>query len=102
MSKYGVFSGLNFPVFSPNAGKYGPEKTPYLDTFHAVKFYDRSLQNLKHVYEREWEKAEWDNHRKGVLSWLSNNLCGKEAVEFQKQYGRLKSENFGVNCCFGN
>ena len=25
-----------FSVFSPNAGKYGPEKTPYLDTFHAV------------------------------------------------------------------
>ena len=24
-------------VFSPNTGKYGPEKTPYLDTFHAVK-----------------------------------------------------------------
>ena len=23
-------------VFSPNAGKYVPEKTPYLDTFHAV------------------------------------------------------------------
>ena len=23
-------------VFSPNAGKYGPEKTPYLDTFHAL------------------------------------------------------------------
>ena len=23
-------------VFSPNAGKYGQEKTPYLDTFHAV------------------------------------------------------------------
>ena len=23
-------------VFSPNAGKYGPEKTPYLDTFHAA------------------------------------------------------------------
>ena len=23
-------------VFSSNAGKYGPEKTPYLDTFHAV------------------------------------------------------------------
>ena len=27
--KNGVFSG-------PNTGKYGPEKTPYLDTFHAV------------------------------------------------------------------
>ena len=23
-------------IFSPNVGKYGPEKTPYLDTFHAV------------------------------------------------------------------
>ena len=29
MSKYGVFSG-------PNAGKYGPEKTPYMDTFHEM------------------------------------------------------------------
>ena len=29
MSKYVVFSG-------PNTGKYGPQKTPYLDTFHAV------------------------------------------------------------------
>ena len=27
---------LNTLVFSLNAGKYGPEKTPYLDTFHAV------------------------------------------------------------------
>ena len=36
MFKYGVFAGPYFPVFSPNAGKYGPEKTPYLVTFHAV------------------------------------------------------------------
>ena len=27
---------LYLSIFSPNAGKYGPEKTPYLDTFHAV------------------------------------------------------------------
>ena len=25
-------------VFSQNAGKYGPEKTPHLDNFHAVHF----------------------------------------------------------------
>ena len=63
VSKYGVFSGPHFPafgmeyflvrifphsdwirrdtsylsVFSPNAGKYGPEKSPYLDTFHAMQ-----------------------------------------------------------------
>ena len=30
MTKYGVFSGIQentFPVFSPNTGKYGQEKT---------------------------------------------------------------------------
>ena len=49
VSKYGVFSDPYFPafglntesiqylsVFSRNAGTYRPEKTPYLDTFHAV------------------------------------------------------------------
>ena len=30
-----VFPGPYFPVFSPNTGKKGPEKTPYLGTFHA-------------------------------------------------------------------
>ena len=30
------FSGPYFPVFSPNTGKRGPEKTPSLDTFYAV------------------------------------------------------------------
>ena len=31
--------GLNTERYevSPNTGKYGPEKTPYLDTFHAVR-----------------------------------------------------------------
>ena len=43
VSKYGIFPGPCFPVFSLNTGKYGPEKTPYLDTFHAVE--------LKHVFE---------------------------------------------------
>ena len=42
MSRYGVFSGPYSPVFrlsagiSPNTGKYGLEKTPYLDSFYAV------------------------------------------------------------------
>ena len=36
MSKYGVISGQYFPVFGLNTGKYGPEITPYLDTFHPV------------------------------------------------------------------
>ena len=43
---------LNLFIFSPNAGKYGPEKTLYLDTFHAVlKLYSqRRIQSaMKHL-----------------------------------------------------
>ena len=36
MAKYGVISVRNFPVFSQSTEKYGPETTPYLDTFHVV------------------------------------------------------------------
>ena len=36
VSKYGVFSDPCFPVSSPNTAKKGSEKTPHLDTFHAV------------------------------------------------------------------
>ena len=49
VSKYGAISGLYFPVFSPNTGKYGPEKTPYLDTFHAV-----TLNFWKHLLVAVW------------------------------------------------
>ena len=37
VSKYVVISGLYFPVFSPNRGKYGPEITTYLNNFHAAR-----------------------------------------------------------------
>ena len=32
-------------VLSPNTGKYGPGKTPYLDTFHAVE----KLKNIANI-----------------------------------------------------
>ena len=32
-----IASSWTRTVFSPNAEKYGPEITPYLETFHAVK-----------------------------------------------------------------
>ena len=34
-------------VSSPNVGKYGPEKTPYLDTFHTV---NKEKQEVKRVF----------------------------------------------------
>ena len=36
VSKYGVFSDPYFFVIGLNKGKYGPEKTPYLDNFYAI------------------------------------------------------------------
>ena len=36
--KYGVFPAPYFPIFSPNTGKYGPEKNPYFGTFYTMSF----------------------------------------------------------------
>ena len=36
LSKCGVFFGPRFPVFSPNTGKYEPEKALHLDTFYGM------------------------------------------------------------------
>ena len=41
-------------VFSPNAGKYGPEKTLYLDTFHAVQFLIINFCTSSHIHDREF------------------------------------------------
>ena len=55
VSKYGVF-------FGPNTGKYGPERTPYLDTFHAVLLWINQfimmigvLSDI-HIKSRNWHK----------------------------------------------
>ena len=51
VSKYGVFSGPYFPVF-------GPEKTPYLDTFHAVSkitmYFKIVFQNCFLFFDPKW------------------------------------------------
>ena len=54
---------------SPNAGKYGPEKTPYFDTFHAVIitviilinmiiliYRETSLSVKQKKYTKKWPK----------------------------------------------
>ena len=46
LSKYEVFSGPFFPVFGLNTGKYGLEKSSYLDTFHAVSFSQKPREIL--------------------------------------------------------
>ena len=41
-------------VFKPNTGKYGPEKTPYLDTFHAVQVLEIALWIYMEITLRHW------------------------------------------------
>ena len=57
VSKYWVFSDLYFLVFGLNTEKYGPENTPYLDTFHAVRVTD-------------W-REDWKTNGKGFIGKLS-------------------------------
>ena len=42
-----------WPVFSPNAGKCGPEKTPYLDSFHAVAEWLTDERRLRLIFSRD-------------------------------------------------
>ena len=63
VTKYGVISGPYFPafglnteryfsylsVFSPHAGKYGPEIIPYLDTYRPV----RDNYNISTIIKRK-------------------------------------------------
>ena len=71
VSKYGVLPGPYIPAFSPNAEKYGPEKTPYLDTFHAVnelvQMFNVQIQTLKkHIFFKR-EQNKFYNHPKEHL-----------------------------------
>ena len=45
-------------VFSPNAGKYGPEITPYLDTFHAALAFDKWGWSETHVQALSMSKFD--------------------------------------------
>ena len=53
-------------VFSPNAAKYGPEKTPYLDTFHAVVIIMCQEKRSKPLWNKNWslfnERLASKNH----------------------------------------
>ena len=57
-------------VYSLNAGKYGPEKAPYLDTFHAVQVFDRVLNTPQHALNKTWSfpsKICWINIDKSAF-----------------------------------
>ena len=68
MSKYGVFSG-------PNTGRYGPEKTPYFDTFHVVLMAIPGLQSTDKHWQTGWKSP---NAFICLISFLFNhNISNK-------------------------
>ena len=89
VSKYGAFSGPYFSafglnkeryylsVFSPNAGKYVPEKTPYLDTFHTVGF--SYSCHLFHEPLRKWnEMQKYEKREKYAI--LHEHKCDNKFI----------------------
>ena len=67
VSKYRVISDPYFPVFGVNVGKYRPEITPYLDTFHTVM--------VQHFLE--WLATEMQSNL-----FQESHLFGKHSEKF--------------------
>ena len=59
-------------VFSPNTEKYGPEKTPYLETFHAVYF---SITMFSSFINSALIKLMKRYLCSGFLIWVEPNWC---------------------------
>ena len=80
-SKCGVFSCPYFPVFTPNTGNDGPEKTSYLDTFHA---------RMKWLIFSHWNILIWNQGKayailtKNKENIISNNHCKQEQISYNK------------------
>ena len=91
--KYGVFSGPYFPVFELNTGKYGPEKTQYLDTFHTV----RSIQDTEHidVSRGNITKKVWELLSNGCLwsLYALDKLSQEKTTSLYQSYSEEENYN---------
>ena len=56
-------------VFSPNTGKYQPEKTPYLDTFHAMSY------SYNFIKKRFWRRCFPVSTAKLLRTPIFQNVC---------------------------
>ena len=84
-SKHGVISGPYFPVFELNTGKYGPEKTPYLNTFNAV----RGIAMTRDLCENR-ERTAYNHYPVGTVNKLN----------VYKTFRRLPGRLLNVLCTF--
>ena len=82
VSKYEVFSDLirrsTTYIFSPYMGKYGPEKTPYLDIFHAVNNEQKYFPDICNEFIMQ-------EHARVVLQKLFDKGTSEIFVKFQEK-----------------
>ena len=77
-------------VFNPNAGKYGPEITPCLDTFHAVKLFWNTVKPFmtnkgiltddKIVIESENDVKIKSKEKNSVLDIKAGDVINKDEI----------------------
>ena len=88
MSRYGFFSHPYFSIFSLSTGKYGPEKTPYLDTFYTVHGL-KLWSNFRWVFLYVWRNQFvikvnlciiWQV-RRGIISHLFIAVSGMKKLD---------------------
>ena len=87
MTKYGVFSDPYFPAFGLNTERYGREKTPYLDTFHAV------LQTAKGILNSLICTANFSNNFNSIFNKKIQKLfciCADSMLKKEEQIAYLE------------
>ena len=86
-------------VFSPNAGKYGPEKTPYLDTFNAVEDF-QIWKNILHPST----KRQYGGSRLLLLILISlfqiSFICSSIRLIFQNYFFSGVGDLIIISSCF--
>ena len=73
-SKYGVICGPYFPEFISNTGKCRLEKTPYLETFHAVRillFWNCYRIEISVITIKELVSQDFDLSKGWFTGWHS-------------------------------
>ena len=77
-------------VFSPNAGKYRPAKTPYLDNFHAVLtlsthvFLKMNRLGIHFFYRKKWSFLAKDiSTNYNTFYFFKKFLCQDQAIKLK-------------------
>ena len=72
-----------WPVFSPNAGKYGPKETPYLDTFDAVTimYVNKKENRIKFIIIAEYYLELWTPETMKLLGSTKTKITKVKMVK---------------------